>query len=144
MKYVWQIVNVGLVILSTITGYFSMSSQNLQGVNPDVIYCSIIFVTMPIFAVGSVFYSVHTKKCETLQRPSWNRHGLSWWYDPLQALFLTNFFFGGLAVGSAFHLSGTSETGFWLFISYYCMAIGLLIGQFLVYRIFRSRIVAAK
>ena len=121
-----------------------MSPQNLQGLNPDIIYCSIIFVIMPIFAVGTVFYSVHTGKCEALQRPSWNRYGLNWWYDPLQSLFLTNFFCGGLAVGSAFHLLGTSETGFWLFISYCCMAIGLSIGQFFVYRIFRSRIVVPK
>jgi hypothetical protein len=38
-------------------------------------------------------------------------------------------------------LSNGNETGFWLFVSFCCMAIGLLIGQLLVYRIFRARIV---
>src|ERR1700722_4917751 len=144
MKYFWQIVNVGLIILSAFGGYSSMSPENLQHMNPDIIYCSIILVMMPIFAVGSVFYSIRSGKCETLQRPSWNRHGINWWYDPLQSLFISNFVTAGLVIGSAFRLSKENETGFWLFVSYCCMTVGLLIGQFLVYRIFRSRIVATK
>jgi hypothetical protein len=118
-----------------------MSPERLQHTNPDIVYCSIILVIMPLFAVGSVFYSTRSGKCETLLRPSWNRNAINWWYDPLQSLFITNFILAGMAIGSALRLSKGNETGFWLFASYCCMAVGLLVGQFLVYRIFRARIV---
>ncbi|HVU08249.1 MAG TPA: hypothetical protein VHG89_06875 [Verrucomicrobiae bacterium] len=144
MKYVWQIINVSLVILAAFGGYSSMSPDKLKQMNPDIIFCTIILAMMPVFAVGTVFYSIRSGKGETLPRPSWNRHGLNWWYDPLQSLFISNFVIAGLAIGSALCLPKTTETGFWLFASYCCMTVGLLIGQILVYRIFRSRIVAAK
>ena len=96
---------------------------------------------MALFALGTVFYSIQSKKCETFQRPTWTRNPINWWYDPLQSLFISNFISAGMAIGSALRLSKGTETGFWLFISYCCMAIGLLIGQLLVYRVFRARIV---
>jgi hypothetical protein len=48
-----------------------------------------------------------------------------------------------LVIGSSLRLSNGNETGFWLFVSFCCMAIGLLIGQLLIYRIFRARIVSS-
>src|ERR1035437_7390419 len=108
--------------------------------NPDIVYCSIILVILPLFAVGSVFYSVRSRRSETFRPPSWSRNPINWWYDPLQSLFISNYVAGGLAIGSALRLSKGKETGFWLFVSYCCMAIGSLVGQFLVYRIFRARI----
>jgi hypothetical protein len=109
--------------------------------NPDIIFCPIILVTMPLFALGTVFYSIRSKKCETFQRPSWNRNPINWWYDPLQSLFISSLAGAGLAIGSSLRLSKGNETGFWLFVSYCCMAIGLWIGQLLVYRILRARII---
>jgi choline-glycine betaine transporter len=141
MKYIWLIVNIGLVILSVFNGYSSMSPERLQHMNPDIVFCSLIFVIMPLFALGTVLYSVKSKKCETLQRPSWIRNPINWWYDPLQSLFVCNLISAAMAIGSALRLSKGNETGFWLFVSYCCMAIGLLIGRLLVYRIFTARIV---
>ena len=141
MKYVWLICNASLVILSAVGGYSSMSPRELQHVNPDITYCSLILLIMPIFAVGSVLYSLRTGKCKMLHRPSWDRNPMNWWYDPLQSLFITNFVCAGLVIGSAFRLSRANTTGFWLFVSYCCMTSSLFIGQFLVYRIFQNHIV---
>jgi len=143
MKYIWLIINVSLIIFSAFGGYSLMSPERLQHMNPDIIYCLIILVIMPLFSLGTVYYSISSGKCETLLRPSWDRHAVNWWYDPLQSLFIFNFVCAGLVIGSSLRLSNGNETGFWLFVSFCCMAIGLLIGQLLIYRIFRARIVSS-
>jgi hypothetical protein len=141
MKNFWLIINVGLVILCAFGGYSLMSPENLRQENPDVILCSILLVVMPLFAIGTVSYSIHTGKCEKLRRPSWNRHAIDWWHDPLQSLFISNWTAAALAIGSAIRLPEVHAAGFWVSAMCFCLAIGLLIGQFLVYRIFRARIV---
>jgi len=141
MKYIWCVVNVGLIILSVFGGYSLMSPERLRQENPDEILCLILLVVMPLFALGSVSYSVGSGKCEKLRRPSWSRHAIDWWYDPLQSLFVSNWIMAALAIGSALRLPEVRSAGFWTFAMFCCLAIGLLIGQFLVYRVFRARIV---
>jgi len=54
MKYIWCVVNVGLIILSVFGGYSLMSPERLRQENPDEILCLILLVVMPLFALGSV------------------------------------------------------------------------------------------
>jgi FtsH-binding integral membrane protein len=143
MKHVWRILNIGLVVLGLGAGYGSMSSERLRQTNPDVILCLILLVIMPLFALGSVYYSIHSAGCETFCRPSWDRHSFNWWYDPLQSLFVTTCFMLAMSVGSAFRLPVVGSTGLWTFAMYCSIVVGLAVGQFLVYRIYRERITEA-
>ena len=46
-----------------------------------------------------------------------------------------------MALGAAFRLRATTQTGFWMFMFFLCMFLGLLIGQPAVYKVYRERIV---
>ena len=48
-----------------------------------------------------------------------------------------------MAIGSALRHPTIGSVGFWTFAVYACIALGLLVGQVLVYRIYRENIIAA-
>jgi hypothetical protein len=48
-----------------------------------------------------------------------------------------------MALGAALHLPGTSSTGFWVFMVFVCMFVGLIVGQCLAYAFHRARITKA-
>lgn len=143
MKHLWRILNIGLVALALFGGYISMSPERLRKTNPDAILCLILLVLMPLFALGSVYYSIRRSGCGKLRRPSWDRHAINWWHDPLQSLFVSNCLTTALAVGSAFHLPASGSFGFWTFAMYSCLAVGLAVGQLIVYKIYRGHIIEA-
>lgn len=136
----WAILNLALVLLSLWTGYAEMTPEKLAHTNPDVIFCTIVLVTMIVFSFGVVWYSISGAGQQTLRRASWRRFSIDWWHDPLQCLFLSWCFTGAMAVGAAFRLPGTSSTGFWTFMFFVCLFVGLLVGQLLVYSVHRERI----
>jgi len=100
--------NIALIGLSVSTGYSEMERENLRQANPDAIFCTIVFVTMILFSLGSVWYSISGAKQTTLRRPSWRRFSIDWWHDPLQCLFGSCCVTGAMAVGAAFRLTGAS------------------------------------
>jgi len=138
---VWQVVNTLSVIASLYAGWAVMQAEALRGTNLDAIFCGIIFAVMLLFPLGAVSYSIFGAKQETLRRPSWSRSSLDWWHDPLQCLLLSSCFVGGMSVGAVFHLKGTTAAGFWMFMAFCGMFAGLVIGQLIVYAVFRDRIV---
>ena len=140
MNYVWSIVNVLLVVGSLWDGYTSLDPEKLHHSNPDAIFCTSIFVLTLIFPILSVGFSLKGCKCELLFRPSWDRNPLNWWFDPLQSLFVTSCAMAAMAVGSAVRRPALGTVGFWMFGAYACSVIGLIIGQILVYRIYRTNI----
>jgi hypothetical protein len=142
VKYIWYIVNIGLVTLALWDGWTSMAPEKLRHTNPDPILCVIILIGMPLFALGSVHYSVRRWKHHRLARPSLDRNPLNWWHDPLQSLFVFTCVMASMVVGSAFRRPSVGSVGFWTFGVYSCFAIGLLIGQIVVYRVYRERITA--
>lgn len=143
MKHIWRILNIGLVVLGLWGGYGSMSSERLRHTNPDAILCLIILVIMPLFTLGSVYYAIHSAGCDMLRRPSWDRHAINWWYDPLQSLFVTTCIMSAMVVGSAFRLPTIGSIGFWTFAMYCSIVVGLAVGQFIIYRVYRERITEA-
>ena len=143
MAHIWRIINIGLVIFSFYFGYAIMAPAMLGHNNPDAILCVIVLVLIPLFALGSVYYSIYRWKCSTLRRPSWNRFPANWWFDPLQSLFMSTWAMAAVTLGSALRLPAVGFSGFWMSASLCCITIGLLVGQFFVYKIFRSRIVDA-
>jgi hypothetical protein len=48
-----------------------------------------------------------------------------------------------MTIGSAIRLPPIGSVGFWTVGMYFCAAIGLLIGQFFVYSIFKKKIIQA-
>jgi len=91
MKRIWTLVNSTLVALSVFSGYNSMAPERLRHTNPDFIFCFAILLTMPIFAVLSVEYSLRRWKSDPLSRPSLDRNPFNWWGDPLQSLLFSTF-----------------------------------------------------
>lgn len=148
MKYLWQIVNTALIILGLWDGYKTMASETLRRTNPDPILCGIVLVIMPLFALGTVYYSKYRWDQENkilarpfkLRKPSWNRNPINWWGDPLQSLFISMCFMGAMAIGASARHPEFGSVGFWTVGVYFCFAIGLLGGQLLAYGIFQERI----
>lgn len=140
MKLIWYMVNVGLVALGLWSGYVSLEPQKLRHTNPDAIACVAILVTMPLFALLSVGYSVRRWKRDKLARPSWDRNPVNWWGDPLQSLFISTCIMAATAIGGALRRPTVGSVAFWMFGVYVCFAIGLLVGQVLVYRVYREQI----
>jgi hypothetical protein len=135
------LINSALLLLSLWAGYGALDPETLRGTNPDKYLCLAVLVLMPVFAFGavSIFGASHT----TLPQPSWRRVTFSWWGDPLQSLFISTYAAGGMALGAALHLRGTTTTGFWMFMVFVCMFIGLIVGQVLAYVYHRARITKA-
>jgi len=142
VKTIWLVVNISLVVLSIRQGYVSLAPEQLRHVNPDAVFCSIILLTLPLFALGTVRYSVRRWNVEKLRRPSFDRNPLNWWFDPLQSLFITTCNMAAMEVGSLLRRA-TGSVAFWMVATYFCITLGLVVGQLLVYRVYRDRVVAA-
>jgi hypothetical protein len=142
MKNVWSIINVALVALALPGGYNSLSPEKLRNMNPDAIFCGIILLVTPLFALLSVGYSIRRWNHSRLARPSLSRNPLNWWHDPLQSLFISTCIMVSTAIGSALRHPTVGSVGFWTLAVYVCFALGLSVGQVLVYRIYRSNITA--
>jgi hypothetical protein len=61
--------------------------------------------------------------------------------DPLQSLFISTWTVLTLTLGGALRHPATGSVGFWVVGSYACGFLGLLMGQFLVYRIYGDEVV---
>src|SRR5208282_3970200 len=143
MKTVWYAINIALVALALRGGYISLSPENLRNKNPDLIFCSLILLVTPLFALLSVNYSIRRWNQSRLDRPSLSRNPLNWWKDPLQSLFISTCVMGSMAVGGALQHPAIGSVGFWMVGTYTSFALGLSVGQILVYRIYRKNISTA-
>ena len=143
VKAIWFVINASLIALSMWRGYVSLAPEQLRHVNPDAVLCSLILLGTPLFALGTVRYSVRVCSVDRLRRPSLDRNPVSWWYDPLQSLFITTCNIAAMAVGSLLHGLPSNSVAFWMIATYFCITFGLVIGQALVYRVYRARVVAA-
>jgi hypothetical protein len=143
MKNIWYVVNIALVGFALLFGYYSSSPENLRHANPDAISCGAVLLTMPVFAIFSVHYSMRRWTHGRLARPSLSRKIGNWKQDPLQRLFLAMGGAAFMAIGAALRRPTIGSVGFWMLALYVCAALGLLVGQILVYRIYRENIIAA-
>ena len=119
-----------------------LAPEQLSHVNPDAVLCSLILLILPLFALGTVRYSVRRWNVQKLRRPSLDRNPLNWWFDPLQSLFITTCNMAAMGVGSLLRRA-TGSVAFWMVTTYFCAFFGLVIGQAFVYRVYRDRVIAA-
>jgi hypothetical protein len=140
MRYFWIILNSIAVLLALRGGYASLTPDKLRHTNPEPLLCLLVLLGMPVFAILSVGYSLRRSKTALLPRLSWTRNPFNWWGDPLQSLFMSTCIMAATAIGSAIQRPVFGSVGFWTLGVYCCFTIGLLVGQVLVYRIFRQRI----
>jgi hypothetical protein len=143
MKNIWYVVNIALVGFALLFGYYSSSPENLRHANPDAISCGAVLLIMPVFAIFSVHYSMRRWTHGRLARPSLSRKIGNWKQDPLQRLFLAMWGAAFMAIGAALRRPTIGSVGFWMLALYVCAALGLLVGQILVNRIYRENIIAA-
>jgi hypothetical protein len=101
MKNIWYVVNIALVGFALLFGYYSSSPENLRHANPDAIFCGAVLLTMPVFAIFSVHYSMRRWTHGRLARPSLSRKIGNWKQDPLQRLFLAMWGAAFMAIGAA-------------------------------------------
>ena len=142
MKNVWYAINIALIMLALPGGYKSISPERLRNKNPDLIFCGSILLLTPLVVLGIVNYSIRRWNQSRLGRPSLSRGPLNWWHDPLQSLFISTCVMVSMAVGGALRHPAIGSVGFWMVSTYICIALGLFVGQILVYRIYRSNIIA--
>jgi tellurite resistance protein TehA-like permease len=143
MKNVWYLLNIAVVALGLRGGYLSVAPEQLRHMNPDSVLCGVLLAVATVFAVGCVSYSKRRWNHDKLRRPSFDRNPLNWWHDPLQSLFVSTCFMVSMTLGAALRRPAIGSTGFWTFGTYACLAVGLVIGQIIVYRIYRQNIIPA-
>ena len=140
MKTIWSFLNTALVTLGLWGGYRSTEPGSLQQASADPMLWLVILLVMPLFSIGSVYYSTRRWR-STLPRPSWDRNPVNWWPDPLQSLFFSMCFMATMAIGAELRRPAIGSAGFWMVGIYSSAAIGLGVGQLFVYRIYRRHIV---
>jgi hypothetical protein len=140
---VWRPLNVALVILGLWGGYSSLDPDYLRQTNPDVVLCAAIIIALPLVSILGVYYGLKRLGLETLQRPSWNRFPLKFWFDPLEFIFIAKWLSLAAAVGGSMRLFLVGMSGFWTVALSWSFAIGLLVGERLIYILFRNRIASA-
>jgi hypothetical protein len=70
-------------------------------------------------------------------------HGAGRKAVPARSKFISTCIAISTAIGSALRHPSLGSVGFWMVAFYTSVAIGLLVGQILVYRIYRENIIAA-
>ncbi len=151
MNRIWSVANAGLVILGLWQGYKTTSPETLSHTNPDAIFCGLILIATPVFALWTVYYSKlrwdrdnkMLGRSFKVRRPSWSRSPINWWGDPLQSLFICMCIMGAMAIGALLRRPAIGSVGFWTFGMFCSVAVGLCVGQLLAFQIFKGHIATA-
>jgi hypothetical protein len=141
VKYLWRIVNVVAVVTSPWAGYKALAPEKLSRTNVDPALCLSLSIVMPLFVLGALWFA--SGQCDSFRRPSWDRFPINWWYDPLQALFITTLGALGFAIGAQLRFHFVAPLGYWTVVLYWCIFFGLVLGEVIAYPIFRHRIETA-
>jgi hypothetical protein len=128
----WLIFNLSEIALGAYMGLRIELSSNPDVTNSSGLLCIGLLVTMTIFVLGVVSHARGR-----LRAPSLRRFSLNWLGDPLQALFVGTLATLALILGGVFR---AGIRGLWNLAPHVSILAGLLVGQAIVYRVFRSEI----
>jgi hypothetical protein len=140
MNRLWPLIYVGFGLLSLNGGYESLRPERTDKTNADWVFIIIILILFCLFPLGAVSVG-RAYGVETFRRPTFHRHPFGWWSDTLQPLRVSVVFSVLFSIGQLVAFPHTDAKGTMLFYSYLAMAVGLFLGERLVYVIFKSRIV---
>jgi hypothetical protein len=129
----WLILNGALIGAG-----FWMGREEIAGLqrNSPAALCVSIILGSCIFAVSTVAVS----RATIFKRPTWNRFPLSWGSDPLQCLFISTCCTLAALAGSVLRFETFTPGRFWTAGVFCSLLAGLILGQVVVYLIYRSRI----
>ncbi len=139
MRKIWPFIYLAGAIFCVIGGFSSLSPERTAQTNADWIFVSITFVTCSLFPLGAMAYS-RRRGVETFRKPSLDRHPLGWGSDTLQPLRVSWVCMALFWLGSCFALPKTDHKGVMLFFFYTAMVTGLLLGEWIVYRVYAKRV----
>lgn len=143
MRWFWRAVYMVVTIGGLHGGYASLAPSALAYEKPDILACMAALIgTTLVFGLGTCRI-VKTRGLEVLRRPSFDRNPFRFWGDPLQFLFVISLGTCAVALGAVPRLPWTDTVGLLRFGVSCSFAIGTLLAQAFVYRVFRSRILAA-
>jgi hypothetical protein len=107
--------------------------------NADWVFVAITFVATSLFPLGAMAYS-RSRGVETFRKPTLDRPPLGWWTDTLQPIRVTLGCMASYWLGSCFALPKTDHKGVMLFFFYTAMMSGLLLGEWIVDRVYAKRV----
>ena len=139
MRKVWTFIYLAGAILCVIGGYVSLMPSHTADTDADWIFVTITFVMTSLFPLGAMAYS-RCRGVQTFRKPSLDRHPLGWWSDTLQPLRVSLGSMASYWLGSCFALPKTDHKGVMLFFFYTAMVNGLLLGEWIVYRVYAKRV----
>src|SRR5438093_6734119 len=142
IRCIWIIIYFVCAISAVYTGYSELQPNNTAKTNAVWLFVTLSFVTMLALPMLSVAFARH-HGVEEFRRPSFTRSPLGWWSDTLQPIRLTLIGLLCSASGAAFALPNTNAQGVMLFWWLLSMALGLLVGERIVYAWLGDRVIAS-
>jgi|ERR1051325_299340 hypothetical protein len=138
-RRVWLSIYIIGAVFTLWGGYKSLAPEQTAKTNSDWVFVSITFVLTCLFPLGAIAYS-RLIGVQQFRPPSFDRHPLGWWRDTLQPLRVSVVGAVLYFIGACIALPHTDQRGVMLFWFYAALAVGLLIGERLVYIVYRERI----
>ncbi|MDR3576443.1 MAG: hypothetical protein P4L50_21450 [Anaerolineaceae bacterium] len=139
MRKVWTFIYSAGSILCVIGGYVSLAPVHTADTNSDWIFVTITFVATSLFPLGAMTYS-RGRGVKTFRKPTLDRAPHGWWTDTLQSIRVTLGCMASYWIGSCFALPKTDHKGVMLFFFYTAMVSGLLLGEWIVYRVYAKQV----
>lgn len=136
----WPWIYAVLVLLCGHGGYRMVRDAGEMPSGVDWGAAAVTFAAFTIAPLLLAAYGFHHSRRERMLRPSWDRHPFGWWTDTLQPLRFAVVLGLALAAGAALALPSADEQGRMAFFILAAIASGIIIGERLVYVIYRSRI----
>jgi hypothetical protein len=138
-RWLWRSLYIAAALFALWSGYESLAPQQTVHTDADWVFVCIVFAVMCVFPVGMMAYGLRTG-VQQFRRPSLDRHPFSWWHDTLQPLRVVSVGTALTFVGACFALRHTDHRGLMMFWFYAALAIGVFIGERIVYLVYRERI----
>ncbi len=139
MKRIWPFVYAVCAPLCVYGGFLG-GRHELDASEAGWLAIALGFVMFSITPLGLFGYGILHSKKAAMQRPSFDRHPFGWWSDVLQPLRVSVLASVLKTVGMLIAFGagrGQSQMTVWMWVA---LSAGIVIGEQLVYRVYKARI----